>query len=58
MGNSHFYKIESLDTLGAPDSERIKVTALNLFHPTASPPFQNVGFFYIVTWLQWKNGAL
>ncbi len=26
--------------LGTPESERLEVTALNLFHPTASPPFE------------------
>jgi hypothetical protein len=29
------------------ESERLKVTALNLFHPIASPPFQGVGFFIL-----------
>jgi len=33
--------------LGTPESERLKVTALNLFHPTASPPFQKWGFFIL-----------
>jgi hypothetical protein len=49
MGNRHLYKIECLHTLGTPESERLKVTALNLFHPTASPLFQNGGFFHIAT---------
>jgi len=49
MGNCHSYKIEIFHTLGTPESERINVTALNLFHPTASPLFQNVGFFNTVT---------
>jgi len=31
--------------LGTPESERLEVTALNLFHPTASPPFQKNGVF-------------
>jgi hypothetical protein len=35
--------------LGMPESERLKVTALNLFHPTASLLFQQVLFFHIVT---------
>ena len=47
MGNCHLYKIECFHTLGMPESERLKVTALNLFHPTASPPFQKVGFFIL-----------
>ena len=49
MGNRRLYKIECLHTLGTPESERLKVTALNLFHPTTSPPFQKVGFFQIAT---------
>jgi len=49
MGNRHLHKIECLHTLGTPESGRLKVTALNLFHPTASPLFQNVGFFHIAT---------
>ena len=49
MGNRRLYKIECLHMLGTLDSERIKVAALNLFHPTVSPPFQKVGFFHIVT---------
>jgi len=47
MGNRRFYIIECLHTLGTAESERLKVTALNLFHPTASPPFQKVGFFIL-----------
>ena len=37
MGNRRLYKIACLHTLGTPESERLKVTALNLFHPTTSP---------------------
>jgi len=33
--------------LGTPESERLKVTALNLLHPTASPPLQKWGFFIL-----------
>jgi hypothetical protein len=40
MGNRRLYKIECLHTLGTPESERLKVTGLNLFHPTASPLFE------------------
>jgi hypothetical protein len=69
MGNRRLYRIECPDTLGKPESERLKVTALpspkrlafaealaqagyaqaglNLFHPTASPSFQEVGFFIL-----------
>jgi hypothetical protein len=46
MGDGRLYKIECLHMLGTPESERLKVTALNLFHPTA-PPFQEVGFFIL-----------
>lgn len=49
MGNRHFYKIKCFHTLGTPHSERLKVTALNLFHPTAPIPFQKFGFFYYDT---------
>jgi hypothetical protein len=47
MGNCRLYKIECLHTLGTPESEPLKVTALNLFHPTTSPSFQKVGFFIL-----------
>jgi hypothetical protein len=47
MGNPRLYKVEGIHMLGAPESERLKVTALNLFHPTAPPPFQRVGFFIL-----------
>jgi len=38
MGNRHVHEIECLQTLGTSESGRPKVTALNLFYPTASPP--------------------
>jgi hypothetical protein len=41
-----------------PESERLKVTALNLFHPTASPLFQNVGLFHIATQSQRGEGRV
>jgi hypothetical protein len=31
MGNCHLHKIEFFHTLGTPESERLKVTALNLW---------------------------
>jgi hypothetical protein len=49
MGNRLLYKIECFHVFGMHESERLKVTALNLFHPTASPPFQKVSFFYYDT---------
>jgi hypothetical protein len=47
MGYCRLYKIEYFHMLGTPESEPLKVTAPNLFHPTASPPFQEVGFFIL-----------
>ncbi len=47
MGNDRSYKIESPHTLRTAESDRLKITALNLFHPTASPPFQKVSFFIL-----------
>ena len=44
MGNDRLYKIEYLHMLGTPESERLKVTVLNLFHPTASPLFKKLVF--------------
>jgi len=49
MGNHRLDKIECLHTVGTPESERQKVTALNLFYPTASPPFPDGWFFHITT---------
>ena len=49
MGNRRLYIIECIHALDMPESERLKVTALNLFHPTASPPFEEVGLFPIAT---------
>jgi len=47
MVNRGLYKIERFHTLDTPESERLKVTALNLLHPTASPLFQKVGLFLL-----------
>ena len=49
MGNRRLYKIECLHMLGTRESERLKVTALNLFHPTASPLFRRNRFFHVAT---------
>jgi hypothetical protein len=35
--------------LGNPESERLKVTALILFRPTVSPPFEELFFSYYDT---------
>jgi hypothetical protein len=47
MGDRRLKEIECFYTFGTPESERFKVTALNLFHPTASPPFEKVDFFVL-----------
>ncbi len=47
MENRCLYKIEFFHTLGTPQSEQLKVTALNLFYPTASPLFYIVGLFIL-----------
>ena len=45
MGNRHVHEIECLQRLGTSEFGRQKVTALNLFYPTASPPpLQKAGF--------------
>jgi hypothetical protein len=49
MGNCRLYEIECFHRLGTPGFERVKDAALNLFHPTASPLFQKLGFFHITT---------
>ena len=49
MGNRLVHHIECLQTLGTSESGRQKVTALNLFYPTASPPFAKNRFFGIAT---------
>ena len=49
MGNRRLYKIEHFHTLGTSESERLKVTALNLFHPTASPRLPKDRFLYVAT---------
>jgi len=49
MGNRHVHQIECLQTLGTSESGRQKVTALNLFYPTTSPPFAKSRFFGIAT---------
>jgi hypothetical protein len=47
MGNRRLYKAERNLVLGKPESERLEVTALNLFHPTTSPSFQRAGLFIL-----------
>jgi len=55
MGNRRLNKIECIHTLGTFEFERIKVTALNLFHPTASPPFLKSVFSYYDTVSWWEG---
>jgi len=43
------HEIECLQPLGTSESGREKVTALNLFYPTASPPSAKSRFFGIAT---------
>ena len=49
MGNRRLYKIEFIAAFGTPNSEQLKVTALNLFHLITSPPFWKIGFSYYDT---------
>jgi len=55
MGNRRLYKTEWLHTLGALGSERLMVTAQNLFHPTASFLFQEIRFFMLRASLNGKG---
>ena len=55
MGNRRFHKIECLQTLGTAESERLKVTALNLFHLTASPLSKKSDFFRLRHSLQGRG---
>jgi hypothetical protein len=43
------WEIKCFHALGTLSSERIKVAARNLFHPTASAPPPKAGFFHIAT---------
>jgi hypothetical protein len=47
MGNLPLYKIECFHMLGTSEFGRVKVAALNFFHPTAFPPFHKVGFLIL-----------
>jgi hypothetical protein len=47
MGNFPLYKIEYFHMLGTSEFVRVKVAALNFFHPTAFPPFHKVGFLIL-----------
>jgi hypothetical protein len=41
--------------LGTRESGRLKVTALNLFHPTASPLSKKLVFSYYDTTSKWRR---
>jgi hypothetical protein len=56
MEKRRLYKIECFHTSDTPESERLKVTALNLFHPTASPLFPKNRFIHIATQSRWGEG--
>ncbi len=49
MGNRRLNKIVCFYTIDTSESERVKVTALNLFHPTASPLVQKSVYSYCDT---------
>jgi hypothetical protein len=53
-----FYKIECLRELGTLESKRLKVTALNLFNPTAPPLFEKSGFLYYDTVSEGKGQGM
>jgi len=55
MGNRRLYKIERFHALGTSESERLKVTALNLFHPTAPPRLPKDRFLYVATQPLWAG---
>jgi len=46
VGNHRLYKIKCFHTLGTPESDRLKVAALNPFHLTASPTLKKLVFSY------------
>ncbi len=56
MGNHRLYNAERIHALGTPESERLKVTALNLFHPTAPPLLQEL-FLFVVTQSHGQEGG-
>ena len=49
MGRRRWLKIECLNIVGDRESKQLKVGALNLFHPTASPLFRKAVFAYCDT---------
>jgi hypothetical protein len=55
MGNRRLYEVKGIHILGTSESELLRVTALNLFHPTASPLSQEVVFLCCDT-VSWRRG--
>ena len=49
MGNHHWLKTEYVHMVGNPESKQLKVAALNLLHPTASPLFRKAIFSHCDT---------
>jgi len=49
VGNRRLYKVERFHTPDMSESKQLKVTALNLFHPTASPFSEKSVFSYCET---------
>ncbi len=49
MGHHRWLKIKCLHMVGDPESERLKVAALNPFHPTAFPLSRKAVFLYYDT---------
>ena len=58
MRSRRLDKVKRFHTPGTSGSERLKVTALNLFHPTAYPPFPKNRFFHIATQSPEEKGDL
>jgi len=58
IGSHRFYKIGCLHTSGTAESQQLKVTALNLFHPTTPPLFQKLGFLMVqhTIWAEESEG--
>ena len=55
MGNDRWYDIKCYHRVADPELKWVKVAALNLFHPTASPLFQSAFFSYYDT-TSWGRG--
>jgi hypothetical protein len=55
-GNRRLYQAECIHVLVTPESERLKITALSLLHPTASPPFPRGWFLHIATQPHGEDG--